>query len=106
MGSWRLDVALTQLHWDDASAQLLGRSEVARYASTSDVVRSWTHPDDRAQVLKGWGLCAQTATPHRARFRTLFPDGQYRYCLAYGQRIVTTDGGVHLVGILHPDAAT
>ncbi|GAA1993049.1 hypothetical protein GCM10009718_33380 [Isoptericola halotolerans] len=98
VGSYRVEIASGRTWWSDEVYRMHGR-EPGEIEPTVDVVRSQTHPDDRARLSRTAVVALRAGRPFSSAHRIVDPHGKARTVVVTGQARHDDDGAVtHVVG--------
>ncbi len=98
VGSWELDVTVSQVSWSDTLFELYGL-DPKLFAGDYQAALDCIHPDDRAAVDAATQACIETGEPLRVRYRvTRADDGQLRWFDARGEALYQQGQLVRLAG--------
>lgn len=85
LGVWERDIATDKVTWSDTMHQLFGRSP-EQFSGTPDEVLSFIHPDDRAELRRGYQAAMRgDGDFFEQEFRIVRPDGEVRWVFRRGQ---------------------
>jgi signal transduction histidine kinase/ActR/RegA family two-component response regulator len=88
IGLWRYDFATGRIHYDDRAQDMLDR-RMGPEGVPIETVRSWVHPDDRAEVQAAFEKSLSSDKPVDTQTRYLHGDGRWRTILT--RRVVRRD---------------
>jgi PAS domain S-box-containing protein len=84
IGLWELDLATQEMHWDEQTYRLAGRTP----ADLGDLRDSWTqviHPDDMPMMRAAQKRALKELQPFDLEARIVWPCGEVRYVVLRGQ---------------------
>jgi PAS domain S-box-containing protein len=84
IGMWELDLATLEMHWDEQTYRLAGRTP----AELGDLRTSWTrviHPDDLPMMRAAQDRALRDLQPFDLETRIVWPNGEVRYVALRGQ---------------------
>jgi len=100
VGSWEWDIAGDHVHWSDEMFRIFGRDPNAgapSFARHSEIYL----PEDMQRLSQAVERCKSRGTPYELDLRAVRPDGEIRYCVAWGRAETDATGRiVRLAGVI------
>lgn len=93
LGNWSFDPQTKVILWSDQMFELFPESRQDGPPSF-DRHRSTIHVEDQNHWQEVVSKCLQDGKPYRMKFRSVFPDGTFKWLEALGEASLDTDGKV------------